>query len=930
MWPGGGLVTAPISVGQVSVEVVASAAGFAKSLRRAVVKEFKSAGLDKTVADTLSRRPAQVPVRVADPTRQVTDAVRRAERAAPPITVKVDVDRKTVAQVGRQVAGALSGGTSALLKTVGVTLGAGVAAAALAGLTSAAAAAVPVLIGLGAAAATAGGALVAVPGAAAVAAAALGVLHLGLVGVEDAFEALVDGDADKFKEALKSLAPSARKAFKELAKLRPTFDRLRLDVQNRLFAGLAAQIRDLARTHLPAAQSASRRLADVWNGALRSAVGTLLTQQAKLDLRRILDSAVAAARNLAAGVAPIAAALRDVVVVGAQITAELTEGVGVELGGLAQRISQMRASGELKAIFDDGLAALRQFGGLARDVVGILGGIGRAFGGDTAAGVFAFFDRLNAAINSVQGQQVLRSLFQALADIGVALTPVLVAVGQALVPVAEGIGAIAVAFAPGLTVLAEALGSALAGLAPAAIALAPALVGIAAALAPLGQIIADLVVAFAPGFAVLVAALAEALNQLAPAAAPVGQALAAIAQAVAPLLPLIGAQLANALVVIAGAASQVAAALGPLVAVLAEGLLAAAQEMLPVLLALSTAVLPVLAQAATELAAAFAPLVPVLTQIASQIAGAILAALPQFVEVLAQLLPIVAQLAPLLGQALLAALQAIAPMLPELVSAGLALAQAFLELLVAVAPLLVPLAKMAALFISALAQSGALTGGLRILTGLIHLVTGSLRVATAVIRAILSPLNSARQSFSGFGSAASAAANTVLSVMRGLPGRIRSAVGSLGGLLLAAGRNVVQGLIDGIKAKAGDLASTAASLAGTIRNFLPFSPAKEGPLSGRGNPYYSGRSIVDLLAGGVTANLSAASDAAGRLAAQFAIDPGLDLAAAGLVAVPRPAGIAGGLELHVVVDDGAVPDLIRVEVDNQFGALADARVYNTA
>jgi hypothetical protein len=42
------------------------------------------------------------------------------------------------------------------------------------------------------------------------------------------------------------------------------------------------------------------------------------------------------------------------------------------------------------------------------------------------------------------------------------------------------------------------------------------------------------------------------------------------------------------------------------------------------------------------------------------------------------------------------------------------------------------------------------------------------------------------------------------------------------------------------------------------------------------------------------------------------------------------AGRTGGLDLRVVVEDGAVPGLVRVEVDNAFGALADARVYNTA
>lgn len=42
------------------------------------------------------------------------------------------------------------------------------------------------------------------------------------------------------------------------------------------------------------------------------------------------------------------------------------------------------------------------------------------------------------------------------------------------------------------------------------------------------------------------------------------------------------------------------------------------------------------------------------------------------------------------------------------------------------------------------------------------------------------------------------------------------------------------------------------------------------------------------------------------------------------------AGAGGGMTVRVVVDDGAVRGLVRVEVDEQFGALADAHVYATA
>ncbi|MBO2456561.1 phage tail tape measure protein [Actinomadura violacea] len=119
-------------------------------------------------------------------------------------------------------------------------------------------------------------------------------------------------------------------------------------------------------------------------------------------------------------------------------------------------------------------------------------------------------------------------------------------------------------------------------------------------------------------------------------------------------------------------------------------------------------------------------------------------------------------------------------------------------------------------------------------------------------------------------------AKSLASWMKGLPGRIKSALGSLGSLLRGAGRNVISGLISGIKSKIGDLGSTMGDIAGKIRGFLPFSPAKEGPLSGSGNPEVSGAKIGAMLATGiassrgrVAAAMSDLTSVAGPQAAQF-------------------------------------------------------------
>src|SRR5699024_6514196 len=45
-----------------------------------------------------------------------------------------------------------------------------------------------------------------------------------------------------------------------------------------------------------------------------------------------------------------------------------------------------------------------------------------------------------------------------------------------------------------------------------------------------------------------------------------------------------------------------------------------------------------------------------------------------------------------------------------------------------------------------------------------------------------------------------------------------------------AGRRIVTSIADGIKGAIGNVTGAIGNIAGAIRNFLPFSPAKEGPL----------------------------------------------------------------------------------------------------
>ena len=123
-----------------------------------------------------------------------------------------------------------------------------------------------------------------------------------------------------------------------------------------------------------------------------------------------------------------------------------------------------------------------------------------------------------------------------------------------------------------------------------------------------------------------------------------------------------------------------------------------------------------------------------------------------------------------------------------------------------------------------------------------------------------------RRTFDDFVAREKTGLDNIVHWFKGLPGRIVSALGNLGSLLYNAGKNVIQGLINGVKSMVGAVGHAVSSVVGEIKNFLPFSPAKKGPLSGAGSPDVSGRKIGLMLAQGMEGSTSAVTASAARVA----------------------------------------------------------------
>lgn len=111
----------------------------------------------------------------------------------------------------------------------------------------------------------------------------------------------------------------------------------------------------------------------------------------------------------------------------------------------------------------------------------------------------------------------------------------------------------------------------------------------------------------------------------------------------------------------------------------------------------------------------------------------------------------------------------------------------------------------------------------------------------------------------------------ILHWFESLPGKVLAQVEQIPAMLFTSGEHIIESLANGIMSAAGGALHGAMSFVGnTIKSFLPFSPAKQGPLSGAGDPSNSGLSIVSKVAQGIASGTPKASAAMKALAGAVA------------------------------------------------------------
>lgn len=102
----------------------------------------------------------------------------------------------------------------------------------------------------------------------------------------------------------------------------------------------------------------------------------------------------------------------------------------------------------------------------------------------------------------------------------------------------------------------------------------------------------------------------------------------------------------------------------------------------------------------------------------------------------------------------------------------------------------------------------------------------------------------------------------VIDFFKSIPQMIADAVGTLEDTLFGQGQNLIKGLINGIISMSGPLGYIVGRLLQErVKNQLPASPAKDGPLSGKGDPLFAGQEISNRIAAGIEMEAPTIGDA---------------------------------------------------------------------
>jgi phage-related protein len=640
-------------------------------------------------------------------------------------------------------------------------------------------------------------------------------------------EALAGGaeEAKAYREELAKLPPGTRKFVEALMPARRALGDMKETIGNNFFGRFAGSLGELA-PNLGIVRRGLERIATAVGDLAKEGVEMLASGPWSQAATRLMQSAGIQVVNYGDGLLWAVDSVRILAVAGAPLAEQLSRMVLLFSENVNGALRAAEANGTLAAFMDRAAQALdsvlRIAGSVGRILVGVFNS-GQESGQrllDTIAGML---DQLANVTGSVDGQAALGEFFERgavfveglLATIG-ALLPALLPLLDVASQLAERIGRWAQEnpklAALGLVLVA--VGVAIANLLPGLAAFVTGLVGLTKV-----QLIVY-------GIAAAIAVVAGGFATLMAVSAPLRATVVGFARDAWAVLQQLGAVVRDILQpAMARAATVIRDDVAPAVNTAVQGF---RDQLLPALQSL----VGVLERNKEEFAAALdvivrvagwiiSNLVPVLIRFYADVLVKVIARVIMFVEVMGTVIRV--------AQRVWAAIQ----LAGSIISKTWQLVQArTAQLRAQITAALQPVINLASRVRSAYQNAG-----------------GGISGAMALIRTAASKMASVVK-----GKIAELIGN-----LRGIPGRARSAVGSLAGTLTSAGRNLIQGLINGVAGKLGSLRSKL----GEVTRLIPQwkgPPGKDAKLL-----YPAGRLIMGGLIGGLGSLLGSLNGQLGKV-----------------------------------------------------------------
>lgn len=468
------------------------------------------------------------------------------------------------------------------------------------------------------------------------------------------------------------------------------------------------------------------------------------------------------------------------------------------------------------------------------------------------------------ALGSLLGSvgTILSTLGRLLGTLAQAGGPVVATLLKTLMPVidllASRIGSLLTSIAPALQTLIGAIGPVISTLIKA----------VAPLIATLGSELGPVLATLGPPLQILIKALGSALQPVLKALGPVlaaaAGALGSLVKAVSPLLPVIGqlvADLLPALTPIFTTLGTLFSTMAPTVKVLATALGAILKPIL--------AVLPVLLQPVTLLLTTLGQTVfPVLTRLIVALSPSLVILATAFAKIAVALTPVLNAMARFTGYELVGLAKILTPLIGLVGKLATFLANNLAGFITKfVVPALHTVSDLLSGNFSKAAKDGkAAIKGL-IDNGLNNLTLFPKKAARAL--APLAAMLAATMQNAGARMVEEISVKilNVVADLENLPIKAAHALGNLGSTLFSSGAALMTGFMEGVVSKEAAILSKVEGFIGKISNYFPHSPAKVGPLSGRGWVLYSGQSIATAMAAGISSRQGAVLSAAQSLAA---------------------------------------------------------------